>query len=76
MLMNLNNLMLKLSKIILKHAKSQDFSSFFNNKVIIEIKQKLPCSLVSAAPAYPMYMIKLSVIFSCFKYFIILVITA
>lgn len=76
MLMNLNNLMPKLSKIILKHAKFQEFSSFFNDKIIVEIEQKLLCSLVSAALVYPMYMIKLSVIYSYFKYFIILFITA
>lgn len=75
MLTNLNNLIPKFCKINLKHANTQEFSSFSNDKIILNIKQKLLCSLVSAVLAYSTYVIKLSVIFSYFKYFLILFIT-
>lgn len=75
MLTNLNNLIPKFCKINLKHANIQEFLSFFNDKIILKIKQKLLCSLVSAVLACSTYMIKLSVIFSYFKYFLILFIT-
>lgn len=75
MLTNLKNLIPQFCKINLKHAHIQEFSSFFNDKIILKMKQKLLCSLVSAVLAYPTYMIKLSVIFSYFKYFLILFIT-
>lgn len=62
MLINLKNLIPKFCKINLKHDDIQESLSFFHDKVILKIKQKVLCSLIGLchSVAYPIKMLYFS----------------